>query len=338
MRFGQSSGKFRSHSPRHSLVPMRMGLLMLLLAVVLVLMQQARQPGMWRWLFAPGGQAASDQQIDTRLSEQVPPPSRQGPVVRIARAGEPAAEPEEKKEFFPGVRPELLAKVRDNTIWRGAEHDAFFHLLQLLRQTPEKQLWAKAQRNVSFVQLFRQPEVYRGRLVYLRGRVRRAVWENAPPNKYGIERFALLVLQTDDHPMDPTLVYVLELPPGFSPGLEIDEPVELVGFFYKRKAYLAQDTLRTAPLVLAKTFRWRPPRAAAPAEEFPWQTLLGFAAAAAVVALAVVLMAWKSRPPGARPRIQLTPEEQRQAEEQLEQLARLSETPSDASSEVDESP
>ncbi len=329
MRFGQSSGKHGSGVPRHWLVPMRMGLLMLLLVVVLVLMQQVRRPSMWRWLFAPGEQAAPQQQIDTRLARQAPPPPRREPVIQMAQANpNPPAAP--NGEFFPGVRPELLAKVRDNTIWRGGEHDAFFHLLEILQQASEEELWTQAQRGVSFVQLFRQPEVYRGRLVHLRGRVRRVVWENAPQNQYGIRRYASLVFQMEDHPMDPTLVYALELPPGFPTGMEVNEPAELVGFFYKRKAYLAQDTLRTAPLVLARSLRWHPAQPAAQTEESPWQILLWSAVAAAVVALVVVLVAWKSQPPGARPRVELTPEEQRQVEQELERLAQHAEPPADS--------
>ena len=328
MRFGQRSSGKRPGASQQTMLPMRVGLLVLLLAVVVVAMQQARNPDTWRWLFGRG-QAAPQEKIDTRLA---PPsqaaPARQG-VVRIAKAqAAPPSEEERHQELFPGVRPDLLARVRDNTIWNAEEHAAFFHLLQLLKQTPEQQLWNRAQRNVSFVQLLRQPEAYRGRLVYLRGRVRRAVWEQAPENQYGVRRYAFVVLQLDDHPMDPTLGYVLELPKGFPTGAAIDEPVELVGFFYKRKAYLAQDTVRTAPLVLAKTLRWRPPPVKTnAAHESAGQTLLLWIGAAAVVALVVVVLLWKSQPPGMRPRVELGPEDHQQVKRQLEQLAQQPESP-----------
>ena len=330
MRFGQRLPEKRPSRERHTILPMRVGLLMLLLAAVLVAMQQARNPNTWRWLFGPGQAAPQAEKIDTRLdAPPQPPPARQG-VVRIAKAqAVPSAAEEQQQGFFPGVRPELLAKVRDNTIWRGEEHEAFFHLLRLLKQTPEQQLWPRARRNVSFVQLFRQPEVYRGHLVYLRGRARRAVWEQAPENQFGIQRYAFLVLQLDDHPMDPTLVYALELPEGFPTGPRIDEPVELVGFFYKRKAYLAQDTVRTAPLVLAKTLRWQPPEPVQAVDQTAGRTLLLWVGAAAVVALVVVVLLWKSQPPGARPPVELSPEEHRRVEEQLEQLAQEPQSPSE---------
>ena len=145
MRFGQRSSGKRPGAPQQTMLPMRLGLLVLLLAVVVVAMQQARNPDTWRWLFGRGQAAPQEEKIDTRLD----PPSQAAPdrrgVVRIAKAqAAPPPEKDRQQELFPGVRPDLLAKVRDNTIWNAEEHAAFFHLLQLLKQTPEQQLRARA--------------------------------------------------------------------------------------------------------------------------------------------------------------------------------------------------
>ena len=323
MRFGTPQP--RSFSP---MAPIRWGMFLLLVMLLLMFLISRG-----KWFAGPGGQQPW---IDTRLAAQEDHPGPGG--VRIGMA-EPEPEPVQGQEpgrFFPGVEPRLLAQVRDNTVFRPAEHEAFFHLLHLAGQHAPEELLPYAVQGVGFVQLFRQPSQYRGQVVRLRGRARQVVWQQAPLNQYGIRRYARVVLQLYDHPSDPLVVFALELPGGFPSGPEVDEPVEVVGFFYKRWAYLARDTVRTAPLVLAGTLRWTPGPPAAPST--PWWKMLAISSAVALVLAAVsVVVMWRTLPARYRPRAAITPQEQKQIEEHLTALAAAEDSHTDRS-QSDSSP
>jgi hypothetical protein len=47
------------------------------------------------------------------------------------------------------------------------------------------------------------------------------------------------------------------LPDGFPRGMEIAEEAEITGFYFKRWAYKAVDSMRTAPTLAARTVRWQ---------------------------------------------------------------------------------
>ena len=71
--------------------------------------------------------------------------------------------------------------------------------------------------------------------------------------------------------------------------MAIEEQVELDGFFFKRWPYAATDTVRSAPVVLAKSIRWI---AAKPEESAPPMSPATIVAVAALAALAVAVLVW----------------------------------------------
>jgi hypothetical protein len=83
----------------------------------------------------------------------------------------------------------------------------------------------------------------------------------------------------------PIVVYFLRLPVGMPHGMKISEPVEVVGYFFKRWAYAATDTVRLAPSVLALEPIWKP-RPAGTAAGNP----IGSLALGAMAALVVLTM------------------------------------------------
>ena len=140
-------------------------------AVVMLLMAKARNPQMWR-AFGFGRQAvvgaaqagAAKKPLDTRLPPKARVPLKADEFVAEARGKQ--ALPEGKK-FFPGVHPEFLGEVRDDTVFRSAEADAFHHLLAICQETDEKTLEKASLGLVTFTQLFTQPKEFRGELVAL---------------------------------------------------------------------------------------------------------------------------------------------------------------------------
>ena len=161
-----------------------------------------------------------------------------------------------------------LAAIQDNTVWRAAEQHAWFRLLEQLQETELGELRRSSAGPTSFVQLFRQPAEYRGKLVTVRGRAKLGYRVRAPQNIHGIQHYTIFWLQPNGGQNSPFVVYSLETPQGFptikDKDLEgettaLNEEVAFDGYFFKRWAYRAKDGVNTAPLLLAKAPVWQPP-------------------------------------------------------------------------------
>ena len=157
-----------------------------------------------------------------------------------------------------------ITKVRDNTLHRAAEQEAWFHLLDILQRTPEPLLLQRSTGNASYLQLFQQPGEYRAKLVTVRGSARMISRFPAPRNLYGIDHYFRITLKPQGGPDNPILIYALELPAQFpvpqEPQMHINvrEEIACAGYFFKRLVFRSRDGLRTAPLVLARLPRWYP--------------------------------------------------------------------------------
>ena len=199
-------------------------------------------------------------QIDTRLAEIPADPTVADAVVIESETALPA-----EGEDALGASAEALALVRDDTVFRGAEKEAWFQVWQTLRSTDMHSLTAAAVRQVSFTELFGQPRSHRGRLVRLRGTLHRLEKLTAPANDDGIEEYWQGWLEPEGGPVSPIVVYFLRLPDGMPHGLKLSEHVDVVGYFFKRWAYAATDAVRIAPLVLALEPVWKPRQTRSPA-------------------------------------------------------------------------
>ncbi len=282
----------------------RLLLLVLLLGLCIILIDKFRDPAMWRWfdrLSAPQPGAAGDAGIDNRLAaiaeKQAPgtflvpndrPTGKRGqsPFAGTARG---VLRANGDCPLFPlGVKPEELASIRDDTPSTRDEQPISLRLMDILRHTDAATLRKASLGPVTYAQLFRQPEQYRGQIVSVAGVVRRVNLIELPENEYGIRQYYQVWLWPTDNPSSPIVVYCLELPRSFPTGMETNEQVEVTGFFFKRWAYQAQDTLRTAPTILARSLQWdrRPMLATKPAETWALPLAIG------VAALMAIFTAW----------------------------------------------
>lgn len=234
--------------------------LMACAAVIMLLVSLAADPGRWEWVFAGqkprAGQGRGAFAPDTRLAAKQTD-DEPGTFISTPEGLSPqaAAKPD---AFFPGVRTDYLQMVRDDTVFRKVESDAWFQLLHLLSKTDPAALAQASTGVVSFRQLFQQPKEYRGRVVTLEGTVRGVAKKDAPKNTYGIGHYYQLAIEPDGEKGQLVFVYCLELPRGFPLGDKLAEHATFHGFFFKRWAYAAQDAVRTAPLILARSFAWKP--------------------------------------------------------------------------------
>jgi hypothetical protein len=243
-----------------------------MLAMVVVLMRLAGRPESWAWFNVLSQQEQSEQprttpdEIDTRQAS-VERSSDAPDVMRIGATFD--APSEDASETLPGLRRDEFAGVADDTVLRGGdEHAAFFRTFEVLRGLDEQSPTLPRPRDVGFVQLFRQPEAYRGEWIRVSGTVRRALPIATPANDHQVDKLYQLWLQPEGRPDDLLAIDVLQLPPGFPTGEAVKAPVTVDGVFFKRWAYHAGDGIRTVPLILARTVAWTPevaPVVAAPA-------------------------------------------------------------------------
>jgi hypothetical protein len=224
-------------------------------------------------------------QIDTSLTS-IRGPEPTGEAVRVEPEPEPlVAVDDEPDVATSGVAARLsadrsaLAQVRDDTVFREADLDAWLQTWQTIREAGASGLTGAAAPEVSFAELFHQPRSFRGRLVRLSGTLHRLERLRAPANNYGVDHYWQGWLEPAGGPASPIVVQCLELPEGMPVGLKIHEPVELKGYFFKRYAYPATDTVRVAPLVMALEPAWRPPPPSPSGGSFPTWGLVPVAAA-----------------------------------------------------------
>ncbi|QDU55287.1 hypothetical protein Pan181_14760 [Aeoliella mucimassa] len=243
------------------------------LAVIVVLMQTV-QSDMMREKLA-------------RLFGDTPPAT---PAVTLTEAGEPAiAAP------LPGVDAELLESVEDNTPFRDSETEAWFHLIEVARDTPADELAAASRGAIVYSQLLSQPSVYRGQVISITGRVHRIEQLTPAANDLGIDHYYRLIVQSDRDVTRPFQLYCLELPAGWSVEGEIPNHGEMrvEALFFKNWPHTTgvADELSLSPTFVSRTIA--PIVVVAPVEvEKPtwpaWQLL---AVAMVIAALAV---AWIS--------------------------------------------
>jgi hypothetical protein len=157
-----------------------------------------------------------------------------------------------------GASSSSLAEVRDDTVFRDGDENAWFQIWMTLRSTDARALERSDARAVSFIELFGQPKSFRGRLVRFTGTVHRLQKVQAPANDYNITEYWQAWVEPADGPASPIVVYFLQVPEGMPHGMRVREPVDVVGYFFKRWAYEATDTVRTAPLVMALEPIWKP--------------------------------------------------------------------------------
>lgn len=272
----------------------RLLLLVMALGLVLILMREAGKPQRWEWfnLLTSAGPAGHEEAVDTRLA--TPEDSDKPGVIYAPNDADDAPLPAAAGgRYFPGVDTRLLARVRDDTIFRQQDYESWFNLCDVLRRHSPEQIADASTGDVTFLQLFQQPAAYRGELVTVAGVIRRAGYRPAPQNDVGVEGYYQAWLQPLGTGSSPMVIYLLELPKDFPIGDQLDAEVTLTGFFFKRWAYAAQDTIRTAPVLLARNLTWHQPPVV-PREEpgvSPWLYAL-----AALVGVALAALAFRFRP------------------------------------------
>jgi len=202
----------------------------------------------------PRPRASAPPPIDTRLEAVAGPPPRGDEVVMEGDAEPPGA----ASAVGRAADAASLARVRDATVFRDADNDAWFQVWKTIRAGDADAALAAAARDVSFRELFGQPKFFRGRPVRMKGRLRRTERLAAPRNDESVEEYWQCWLEPAGGPPSPVVIQCLSLPEGMPAGMAIDEPVEVTGYFFKNFAYNAADAIRVAPVIMTGRPFWRP--------------------------------------------------------------------------------
>jgi len=171
---------------------------------------------------------------------------------------EPEPEPFVTEVIGLSADARSLGLVRDDTFFREADMEAWQQTWKTLLAAGPAALAKTPAPRVSFAELFGQPRSFRGRLVRIKGVFHRVEELKAPENHYGIEHYWQGWLEPAGGPASPIVVQFLRLPEGMPSGLKVHEPVDVTGYFFKRYAYNAADTIRVAPLLMALEPVWKP--------------------------------------------------------------------------------
>ena len=228
----------RTADPQQRRMRQRLIRLFTMLMLVLALMQHASNPTNWNWFWT------------------VTTPSAPTPEAHSAKPSGSSWEPASADDAtasaaLPVLDAELLRSVQDDTYFRPEESEAWFQLFAYLRDASPAQLQQASQGNATYLQLYRQTDFYRGRIVQLQGTLRRAHAMEAPANEHGITNYWQCWLFPESGGTTPIVVYSLNLPSRAGEGMEMAVPVRLHACVYKRWAYARGDSMLVAPVVLA---------------------------------------------------------------------------------------
>ncbi len=109
-----------------------------------------------------------------------------------------------------------------------------------------------------FVDIFQNPDRWQGRLVTLRGHVRRVISYSGDSTLFDGQPLHELWLFTDDSQQNPAVIVTPSLPKDFPVSSDLINSVTVTGCFFKMYVYRSQQENRLAPLVIAGHVSWNP--------------------------------------------------------------------------------
>jgi hypothetical protein len=264
--------------------------LIAMLVIVFVLIAKARQPETWKWL-AHGPSTGSDSTgsdstgSDSAGSDSAGGETERPPITKLLAA----------------LRAVDLRAVQDNTVFAPSEKQAWEDLFHVLDGATASELEASSIGNVTYAQLMGQMPFYRGKVVTVSGRVRRAHRVSEPSDEQvqpdnangGTWQCWLFPGQAGTFPI---VVHAREMPASFPSGMQIDQWVTFQAVAYKRWAFAAAEGPSVAPVLLAKRGIWVPPTTV-PVETAPnWNPWSLVGGAGLLTALVVLAVRWHLRP------------------------------------------
>lgn len=159
-------------------------------------------------------------------------------------------------ERFPMMKTLAHARMIDYKAQQRLAEDVWRDMQQAIQsERAEKANPHNRQRSdILFVDLFKNPDLYRGKPVTLTGTLRSlAKWPNADVNGFEIDSVYEARIFPEDGQSNPVIVNFLENPARIPISDDLNRPVRFTGYFFKMYGYRDQaDVLRVAPLFLGR--------------------------------------------------------------------------------------
>ncbi len=239
--------------------------MVVMLGVLALLFARARDPGTWRWLApeAPNvGTGTAPAAADT-TEEDV------AAAERVA-AGPTGDDPQERD----AAREEFEA-VTDKAPLAKEEMPAYWRLLAWQQHEPLAAMRQRAKKDITFKQLWQQPEKWRGQLVEIPVHLKQTAHvDELADNSLGLKDLdEVWGWTTDSQPYSYWFVCP-QLPPGMPRGTNITEEATFVGYFLKLIPYEDhQGVSRATPLLIGRLI-WHPAAGSSMARDdegwWPW--------------------------------------------------------------------
>jgi hypothetical protein len=221
--------------------------LVVMLGVLVLLMDLARDPKTWRWL-APDDQVA-----------QFDPPANRGGQALIDDARPDATGPTDLDASEREAAREEFEAVADKAPLAPEEMPAYWRLMAwtLAQSTPAMR--KRADKNVTYQDLWHQSVKWRGRLVEIPVHLQRTITVNDPvQNELGLKTlYESWGWNSNSQPYSYWMV-LPELPPGMPHGENVLEEATFVGYFLKLIPYEDREgKTRATPLLIGRLV-WHP--------------------------------------------------------------------------------
>ncbi len=180
---------------------------------------------------------------------------------------------------------DLLSLVKDNTLFtHKLENPAYFALIKRVVDRSYEDLKARARENPRFNDFYKKPADHRGELVKLTIHIRRVIPVDINvENEAGVTKLYELWGWTDEAKAWMYCCITPDLPAGFPQEGDVNELVELAGYFFKMQAYQPGDAAPNArnlvaPLVIGRIVSTAPQEKLAQPGLGSWPTylILGF--------------------------------------------------------------
>ena len=148
-----------------------------------------------------------------------------------------------------GMDVSLFDRVTNRTSLSPADRECFYSLLRIAGRADSAELLKIAPTNArDIVPLFNNPDANHGRLVALEGTARSAkkieLEDEDDRRRFGFDHYYEISVFTESSQGNPIVCCVLGLPASLPTGPDINEHVELAGFFFQGLAISTISSLR----------------------------------------------------------------------------------------------
>ena len=134
---------------------------------------------------------------------------------------------------------------------RVNESDTYYRVLAHISRLDDRFLKKHTRKDVLYVNLLRNPDLYRGKLITIHGTARRITQMQVGKNKYGVKKTYEAWVLTPDSGSDPIRLVSTGIDSRLPLGEKVAVEIEATGYFLKLYSYASQGGQHQAPLILA---------------------------------------------------------------------------------------